>query len=417
MGFKKLLSSDQQEIFYTEYHKFLFKAKLSNRKYHFNDFYSTLIGKYPDFKNFKEKELSNKIIALRRVEGNDVWPNLNDIENYISPDARGFLEKSHQAALLAVEIYNKPLIAYKSEGFIVMMMIAWTSLFHAIFVSNGESIKYDDDNYFDLRKCIKKYIGSLKSEIEANLSLLIEIRDQITHRENPLIDEKLFGYCQACLNNYQMVLQEQFGESYNLPNTLAYSLQFSKKYLPDQLEALKDYKNKYNYKILDFIKEYENRLFKNDPDIFKSQSYCYRIYILPKLVKEKSAEAAVEFINYDTLDSDATENIDKAILMIKENRVSGNYFKASEVCKIVREKLKHIKGDNWKFTASSHHSKAAKYFKIREGYKTDHPEKTKKEYCLYDPIFEQYIYTKHWIDFLVKQLKDDNIYLKIRKTA
>ena len=280
MGLKKLLSPEQQDIFYKEYHKFLLKSKLSKKKYHLHDFFTQLRGKHSKFNTFGEKELSNKIIALRRVEGADEWPNLNDIENYISPYARGFLEKSHQAALLAVEIYNKPLISYKSEGFIVMMMIAWTSLFHSIFVSKGESIKYDDDNYFDLKKCTRKYIGSLKNEIEANLNLLIEIRDQIIHRENPIIDETLFGYCQACLNNYQEVLFEQFGKYYRLPNTLAYSLQFAKKYSPQQLNALKDYKSQYSYKILDFIKEYENRLFKNNPEIYRSQSYCYRIIVL-----------------------------------------------------------------------------------------------------------------------------------------
>jgi len=417
MGLTKLLSSEQQELFYMEYHKFLLKAKLSKNKYLLHDFFNQLKSKYPTFNNYKEKELSNKIIALRRVEGSEYWPNLNDVKNYISPYASDFLQKSHQSALLAVEIYNKPLVTYKSEGFIVLMMIAWTSLFHSIFTSNGESIRYNDGNYFDLRKCVKKYTGKLKNEIEANMNLLIDIRDKITHRENTTIDEKLFGYCQACLNNYQEILYEHFGQSYSLPTTLAYSLQFSKKHLAIQLEALKDYNKNYNYKILDFIKEYENRLYKNNPDIFSSQSYCYRIYIVPKLVKEKSAEAAVEIIDYDALDNDVAKNIDKAILLIKENRVGGNFFKASEVCKIIREKLKNKKGDDWKFSPSYHHSKVAKYFKIREGYKTNKPEITRKEYCLYEPIFGQYIYSKQWIDFLIKKLKDDNIYSDIFKTA
>ena len=362
MGLKKLLSSEEQNIFYEEYHRFLLKVKISGGKYHLNDFFSLIRSKHPVFSTFKDKELSNKIIALRRVEGSDNWPNLNNIENYVSPYAKSFLQKSHQSALLAVEIYNKPLVTYKSEGFIVLMMIAWTSLFQAIFASNGETIKYDDDNYYDLRKCVRKYEGRLKKEIEANLSLIIDIRDKITHRENPIIDEKLFGYCQACLNNYQDILYEKFGVSYNLPNTLAYSLQFSKKYLSNQIEALKGYNSQYNFRILDFIKEYENKLFKSSPDIYSSQNYCYRIYILPKLVKENSAEAAIEIIDYDALDETAAENIDKAILMIKENRVAGNYYKASEVCKVIKEKLKNNKGSNWKFSPHYHHSRSCQIF-------------------------------------------------------
>jgi hypothetical protein len=44
------------------------------------------------------------------------------------------LQKAKDSALLAVEFYNKPAVSFKSEGFITMMCIAWTSLFHAYFL-------------------------------------------------------------------------------------------------------------------------------------------------------------------------------------------------------------------------------------------------------------------------------------------
>ena len=44
------------------------------------------------------------------------------------------LEKSRDSALLAIETYNKPAIKFRSGGYIVLMVIAWTSLFHAIFL-------------------------------------------------------------------------------------------------------------------------------------------------------------------------------------------------------------------------------------------------------------------------------------------
>ncbi|CAN5462169.1 hypothetical protein BH20ACI3_BH20ACI3_34930 [soil metagenome] len=43
------------------------------------------------------------------------------------------LEKAGDSALLAVEVYNKPAVKFKSAGYITLMVIAWTSLFHAIF--------------------------------------------------------------------------------------------------------------------------------------------------------------------------------------------------------------------------------------------------------------------------------------------
>ena len=43
------------------------------------------------------------------------------------------LDKARDSALLAVEVYNKPAVKFKSGGYITLMIIAWTSLFHAIF--------------------------------------------------------------------------------------------------------------------------------------------------------------------------------------------------------------------------------------------------------------------------------------------
>jgi len=47
------------------------------------------------------------------------------------------IKKSKDSALFVVEIYDKPRTAFKSSGFIVLMRIAWTSLFHTIFERNN----------------------------------------------------------------------------------------------------------------------------------------------------------------------------------------------------------------------------------------------------------------------------------------
>jgi len=41
--------------------------------------------------------------------------------------------KSREAALSAVQIYNNPFTAFKSESFIVLFIIAWTYLLHAYY--------------------------------------------------------------------------------------------------------------------------------------------------------------------------------------------------------------------------------------------------------------------------------------------
>lgn len=43
------------------------------------------------------------------------------------------LKKSREAALAAVQIFNNSNIRFKSEPYIVLMIIAWTYLLHAYF--------------------------------------------------------------------------------------------------------------------------------------------------------------------------------------------------------------------------------------------------------------------------------------------
>lgn len=45
------------------------------------------------------------------------------------------LIKSREAMMAAVQIYNNPLISFKSESFIVLSNIAWTYLLHAYYKS------------------------------------------------------------------------------------------------------------------------------------------------------------------------------------------------------------------------------------------------------------------------------------------
>ena len=65
---------------------------------------------------------------------------------------RSILNSSIDSALLAVEIYNKPRTTFRSEGFITMMIIAWTRLFHAYFnTSIGDRYYYKKkSNRYDL---------------------------------------------------------------------------------------------------------------------------------------------------------------------------------------------------------------------------------------------------------------------------
>ena len=52
------------------------------------------------------------------------------------------IHKSREAALNAVQSFNNPLTTFKTETFIVLMVIAWTYLLHAYYRQNGVEYRY-----------------------------------------------------------------------------------------------------------------------------------------------------------------------------------------------------------------------------------------------------------------------------------
>lgn len=55
------------------------------------------------------------------------------------------LENSRNSALTAVETYNRPNSKFRIENYIILMVIAWTKLFHAYFQATiGEKYFYKE---------------------------------------------------------------------------------------------------------------------------------------------------------------------------------------------------------------------------------------------------------------------------------
>ena len=86
----------------------------------------------------------------------------------MAPDVEALVTKAREATLLALDIYNRPATVFRSEGFLVMMVIAWTSILHAIFERDGVDYfhKDADDNpvlvdgdkkAWEIMECVKKH--------------------------------------------------------------------------------------------------------------------------------------------------------------------------------------------------------------------------------------------------------------------
>lgn len=119
---------------------------------------------------------------------------------------RHLLIKSKEAFLLAVEIFNKPTIKYKIEGFSFFIVNAWELLLkHFLIKNNGyRSIFYktDPDRTLSADDCIRRIFPNQNNKIRMNLEEIISIRNKATHLIIPefnIIYEPLF---QSCVFNY-----------------------------------------------------------------------------------------------------------------------------------------------------------------------------------------------------------------------
>jgi len=82
---------------------------------------------------------------------------------------RELIAKSRESALTAVQVFNNPLIQFKSETFIMLMVVAWTYMLHAYYRANDIEYRYFDQGpnrrkfhrtqrgafkYWELERCL-----------------------------------------------------------------------------------------------------------------------------------------------------------------------------------------------------------------------------------------------------------------------
>lgn len=105
--------------------------------------------------------------------------------------------KSREAALSAIKIFNDPLISFKSEAYIVLMVIAWTYLLHAFYRSNNIEYRHHKQGakrkvfdrtrkkaykYWELERCLNDDKSPIDSNTANNLRFLIGLRHEIEHQ-------------------------------------------------------------------------------------------------------------------------------------------------------------------------------------------------------------------------------------------
>lgn len=281
--------------------------------------------------------------------------------------------KSREAALSAIRIYNDPQTCFKSESFIVLMVIAWTYMLHAYYRGRNIDYRYCKQGpvrrryvrtkhgaykYWELERCLNDAACPIDRDTANNLRFLIELRHEIEHQMTHSLDAWLSGRYQACAMNYNAYLKSLFGERRGLDELLTFSIQFLE-LTSEQVSGQKP-EAKVPERLRAFIAEFDAGLTESE---YNSEHFSYRMIFSRRLVNRPGqADGVVEFI--DPASSVAKE-IDKQYWVRKE--VERQKFRAKDVVQAAHDagfKRFSVYGDHLRMWHSEDAKNPAKSFGV-----------------------------------------------------
>lgn len=336
------------------------------------------------------------------------------------------LEKAIDSSLLAVETYNKPAISFKSGGYIVLMCIAWTALFHAIFFTRKIKPFYrkpdgkrfllveGDYRYWELNTCLENYFKTNTHDpVRKNLEFFIRLRNKIEHKSLPEIDPNIFGECQAMLFNFDNLIEIEFGEKHCIREALTFSLQLfpSRKSLTGALKP-KSVTNQ----VLQFINQYRSSI---STDVMESGNYSFKAFLVQVANHSTQEALPIQFFQWDKLSEEEKKTTRRIAALVHQKHtevpvVNADLLKPKDVVKMVQEGFgnKQIQkaGKQVDYFNMTTHTRAWQKYGVRPSNKSRTPSKTNKSYCIYDQAHNDYLYKHEWVDYLLDKLKDEDEY-------
>lgn len=307
------------------------------------------------------------------------------------------LDKSQEAFILSLEIYNKPTIKYRIEGFCFFFCNAWELLLKSKILEDDtkESAIYykkqrnQKRRSLSLRDCLKKIIPSERDPVRINIEDIAAIRDEATHLIVRELEAIYSGLFQSGILNYIEKIEEWFGIS------------ITKKISPAMLTLVSDIrqidpifiKKGYGPEILKFVESEMERIRKNDEEL---KDVKYRIPIEYKLVLTKSAKDADI-----TLSSGVGGKTVGLIEVPKDIEKTHPHLQKDAIVKI-KERI----GDDIVFNQYDFQSIL---------YKEKIKEKLKYHYMIRKPVIHRY--SDALIDLTVNKIERDQEYLRKARKA
>ena len=125
------------------------------------------------------------------------------------------LEKSKEALLLAVEVFNKPTVLYRVEAFSIFFINSWELLLKAYLIEKEKNVKVifepdNPNNTISLSTCVGRAFSNSNDPIRKNIEDIADIRKYATHLVIPELETLYAGLFQRGVINYLTYLDKWF---------------------------------------------------------------------------------------------------------------------------------------------------------------------------------------------------------------
>lgn len=303
------------------------------------------------------------------------------------------IDKSKEAFVMAIEIYNKPSIRYRLEGFSFFICNAWELMLKAHMINKfGEnSIYYSDktNRTITLENCVQKIFTNEKAPLRKNLEKVIELRNTSTHFITEEYEAVYVPLLQACVFNFV----DKMMEFHNVDMTQVIPENFIT--LSVRLKSLNEteIRGKYTEQVAEKIMNLQTTL---EPMIEENNS-AFAIKVEHYHYATKKREEATELYHID-------KTAPEGVRIIKELKDPNDTHKYSmKAClkelnrRIVRDGIKLIYNGESTLLNQYHFTLFNSYFKIKENEKFCYVYQVSKQ--------PQYSYSQQAIDFIYDEIK------------
>lgn len=298
------------------------------------------------------------------------------------------IDKSKEAFMMAIEVYNKPSIKYRVEGFSFFICNAWELMLKAYMINSmgNDSIYYKDNHNrtITLENCVKKVFTNDKDPLRKNLEKIIELRNTGTHfitEEYEMVYIPLF---QAAVFNFI----EKMQAFHNVDMTEIIPQNFLTLTVSYNALNVDEIRTKYPKEIAEKLIGVSEGL----KPVIDENNDRFAIRIDHRYYITKDKNSAATLVRFDN-------SADTPVKILKQMQDPNDTYKytAKKCCSEINRRLEKAKIDI-KFNMY-HFNLFCKYYDF----------KSNKKLCYTSRMYSQpqYSYSLQAIDFIVEEIKKD----------